>query len=299
MKLPISQSVWGGIASFFLTLAIVAQPVLATGLDTAPTPKDALAPYKALRTNAVAIQQELGKRVTLMEQQESKTHSQSNQLQLQLGKWLDQSKSIQADMNKAEADIRSKQSVVSDAQARRVQLEQRRQSIQREIKKKQDESITCYIPFAQLYCWIADLDGQLSSLDRQMVDTTRLFMDVTRDLNVAKIKLNELQRSMTILASNQASAHDSVDDCEKKLIALHAALAKYRPISETHRQVLGSFTTRLNEIDSIPPSERPGAIERRLSRLNQQLVGEIGQACQLLKSSGPLSDDVQKACAAN
>lgn len=300
MKSTISRFVSGSIASLFLSLAMAMQPLSAAALDASPAPDASQSQDSALHTNALAIEQELGKRVALMEQQESKARSESNRLQIDLGRWMDQEASISTKMNEVEADIRSRESVVSDAQAQREKIEGQRQSIEREIEKKRKESITCYIPVAQLYCLFADLGGKLASLDSQLVDATRRWMQVNNEYVLARSRLHRLQQDQKVLASNQVRTKRAIDELGNRLIALQAALGTYRKTSQAHHEALGSFTAQLDEFNALPPSQRPDVIERRLARLRDQLVAEIGQACQLMKSAGPaLPESAQHACAKN
>lgn len=280
-----------------LLSALLVISTAAFAADGAPSSDAALAPYISLRADAQAITQEIDKRITWMERQDSDTRAESAKLQIQLGQWMTESKSIQENLNHAEASMRQKESIVVDAQRQRDAIERDRQNLQNEIRKKQDESVTCYIPFAQLYCLIADLSGQLRSLDDRLRATHERMFAVMRDRDEASAKLAELKAYMGLLEANQTSARDAIADGEKKLIALHAALEKYRTASQKHRLAFDGFASQLNQIDAAPGMVDPDDLDRRLSRLHKELADEIVQACGVLKEYGPaLPGDVQKAC---
>jgi chromosome segregation ATPase len=177
-------------------------------------------------------------------------------------------------------------------------IEEQRQKIEKQMEKKKKEKITCYIPIAQLYCFFADLYGQLASLDDQLAEATRRWKHVNGELLSARNRLVQLREDQQTLATNQAQTKHSIEQLGNELVALHATLGAYRKTSQAHHEVLVGFVAQMDEFNALPPSQRPEVIERRLVRLRDQLVAEMGHACQLMKSAGPaLPGNVQQACA--
>ncbi|GLQ91677.1 hypothetical protein [Dyella acidisoli] len=293
---------WRAALSLGILMAALALPVwqvVASGQTAATGVAPAAAQNDTLRDNANTVKQELSKRIMLLEQQEAMGRRQAEKLTADLGNWVSEGNALSDKAKTVEADIKSKESIEKDAKAQREKLEAERQGIAQEIERKRNESITCYIPIVQIYCWAADLGGQLATLDSRLFDATRRWADVHREASIARAQLEQLQSEQRMISNGQDRSKRAIADLDGRLAALKESLAKYREISLAQTDVLSKFTSKVNDLAAGSSSSRPEVIEREVASLSQALASHMGKACNLLKSSGPaIPANVQQACVA-
>ena len=279
-----------------LSLSLVGQPALAQG-DTSPATGDALARYQARHAHALTIEQELKQRVAVLERQDAALSAQSAQLQLQLGESLRRRQANDDAIRRLEAEAAAKQQLVADAHARMGQLQRDREAIEQRIRDNKDKEWTCYVPFAQIYCLVADLMGQRNALAQQWNQVVVLLQALERESAFANARLAELRRARQVADAERGRVQVEVDASVQRLKVVHAELASSREAHQRHRTSLDSFSTELKLVETLPPSERAGVIERRMTRLDAQLASEMGQACTLFTGGGaPLPEPVRQAC---
>lgn len=282
-----------GLAAVALLANLAVQPVRAQPGDT-----DALARYQARQAHALAIEQELRHRVAALEQQDAALGARSGQLQRQLGELLQARQANDAEILRLQAEAEGKEKLLAEAHARVGHLEQQLREVQRKIDEYERNKWTCYVPFAQIYCLVVELMGQRNGLEQQRRAFIIHLQAVQRDRDAAQARLEQVRRARGAFDAQQARLKGEADAVVQQLQALHAELARSREAHQRQRVSLDSFSAELKQVEALPPSDRPGVIERRLNRLDAQLAGEMGQACQLFGGEGPpLPEPVRRACA--
>lgn len=279
-------------AAALLSASLAVQPVLA---DPAA---DALARYQARHAHALTIEQELKQRVAALERQDAEASARSAQLQVRLGELIQQRQANDAAIGSMQAEMAGKEQLVGEARARMGQLEQQLRQVEAKIRENEGNKWTCYVPFAVFYCLFADLIGQRNALENQRRAFHVHLQAVERDRDAAQARLNQLQRQRGMVGAEQARVQAEADGVVQQLKVVHAELSRSRESYQSHRMSLDTFSAELKQVETLPPTDRAGVIERRLTRLDADLASQMGQACSLFTGGGaPLPEPVRQACA--
>jgi len=290
------RSLWLAAAAALLAAGLAGRPALAQG-EAGPPAGDVLARYQVRHVHAMTIEQELKQRVAALERQDAVLSAQSTQLQQRLGDSLKRRQASDDAIRRLEAEAAAKQQLVNDAHARMGQLQRNREAIEQRIRDNKDKEWTCYVPFAQIYCLAADLIGQRNALGEQWRQVVVHLQALERESAHANARLAELRRERQAVDAERGRVQVEVDASVQRLKVVHAELASSREAHQRHRTSLDSFSTELKLVETLPPSERAGVIERRMTRLDAQLASEMGQACTLFTGGGaPLPEPVRQAC---